>query len=144
MEEFFRRHPPLFAWDSEAIILQSFSQCYMIRQEDSVVGLLSLSNYDPQNKRVELGLLIDRELCTHSVAKTFIMACRQAADFLFGYLGYNKIYTLILEHREGLIHTMTSHGFKLEGMLRDNIFWKGRFWDERLYGLTKEDFERGS
>jgi RimJ/RimL family protein N-acetyltransferase len=143
LEEFFRRYPPLFAWNSDAQIQQSFGQAYVISADEKPIGLLTLSQYDPQNKKVEIGLLLSPE---HKERRgfTFVEACRQAAEMVFHYMGYNKIYALVLPDRQGLKQVMASYGFKKEGELRDNCFWKGRFWDEDLYAITREDFERGN
>jgi ribosomal-protein-alanine N-acetyltransferase len=138
LEEYFRRHPPLFTWNTLTLTMGTFSQGYVINVDSTPVGYLSLSNYDPQNKRVELGLLLDAEY-KEKRAAVFVEACRQAAGMVFKHLGYNKLYAYILPHRTGLQRIMASYGFKREGYLRDHTYWKGEFHDEELWSILRED-----
>lgn len=140
MKEFFRRHPPLFTWDDTQVIAQAYQTSYIIRQDDQPVGLITLANFDPQHKKVELGLLIDKERITQEPQTIYLNACKQVANYVFNYLGYEKIYTLVLKHRTRLMRVMELGGFKSEGVLRHNIFWNGEFHDEMLFSLLKEDY----
>jgi len=139
-EEFFRRHPPVFAWGDDQNIVTAFSTSYFIRDDDQIVGLMSLANYDTQHKMVEMGLLIDKEYKKDNL-KAYTSACVQAADYVFNYLGYNKMYTKVLTHRGKLRSNMDKAGFTRNGTLPQNVFWKGEFHDEDVYSILARDFK---
>jgi RimJ/RimL family protein N-acetyltransferase len=142
MSEFFRRFPPAFTWLSPSTFQQVLQTSYIIQLDEQPVGLLTLGNFDHVARKVEVGLAIDPALGKR--APLAFDAFDQALDYVFNYLGFNRAFALTLEHRDDLTHILTKGGFKFEGLLRDNIFFKGRFHSERLFGISREDYERAS
>ena len=55
-------------------------------------------------------------------------------DFGFATLGLRRIEAIVTAGNEPSCRLLERHGFEREGVLRDHAFWKGRFWDQILYG----------
>ena len=69
---------------------------------------------------------------------------REACELLFNYgfndLGLNKIWTEIYIFDEKKKALYDSLGFKLDGVLRQNYFHEGKFWDSYVLSLLAEDW----
>lgn len=135
MGEYFRNLPPIMDWNPA-----TFIGSYWIYKENEKVGLITLGNLNPFNKSVEFGILIDLPASERRVAAYW--ATRQLAEYVYYYLGYNKLYCRILEHRTTLARFILDCGFKHEGNLRSNCFWKSQFWNEDLFSLLEADFKQ--
>lgn len=141
-EEFFRRFPPLFIWDNEQAMLNTFNTSYFIRQDDEIVGLCSLINFDNQARSIEYGVLLEQN--TKDALKTLFESSGQLKEYVFNYLNFNKAYCRILSHRKDLISLMELNGLKFEAELKQSCYWKGKYWDEVLYYQLRSDYVGGA
>ncbi len=53
--------------------------------------------------------------------------------FGFEALTLRRITALVTDGNTPSCRLLERHGFQREGLLRDNGFWKGRYWDQFLY-----------
>jgi ribosomal-protein-alanine N-acetyltransferase len=53
--------------------------------------------------------------------------------FGFRTLGLRRIEALVTAGNEPSCRLLERHGFEREGVLRDQAFWKDRFWDQVVY-----------
>ena len=54
--------------------------------------------------------------------------------FGFDNLGLHRLEAMVTVGNLRSCGLLERHGFSLEGKLRDHAFWKGRFWDQLIYG----------
>lgn len=54
--------------------------------------------------------------------------------FGYGTLGLHRLEAMVTVGNIRSCKLLERHGFVLEGKLRDHAFWKGRFWDQLIYG----------
>lgn len=74
-------------------------------------------------------------------------ACTLLFDYAFGELGLHKIWTEIYEFDKPKQSLYLGLGFQQDGLLRDNYYHNGRWWNSRImsllvgdwYGLINED-----
>jgi ribosomal-protein-alanine N-acetyltransferase len=55
-------------------------------------------------------------------------------DFGYGRLGLHRLEAMVTPGNTRSSALLERHGFQLEGTLRDYGFWRGRFWDQLIYG----------
>lgn len=55
-------------------------------------------------------------------------------DFGFQGLRLRRLEAFVTLGNEASCRLLLRHGFALEGTLRDHGFWKGRFWDQLVFG----------
>lgn len=69
---------------------------------------------------------------------------RESCNLLFNYgfkgLGLNKIWTEIYEFDVKKKKLYESLGFKLDGILRENCFYDGKWWDSLILSLLNKDY----
>jgi len=138
LKEYFRRYPPSMQWINN--VPAAFASAYAIYDEDELVGVACLANVDLQSRKAEIGVMIDSEKRAKR-AKPCVAAMKLVAEYAFDYLGLNKLYALVLPHRDDLARLLSMYGFKEEGLLRDNLFWEGRYHDEVIMGLTRSHYK---
>ncbi|OXE36243.1 MAG: GNAT family N-acetyltransferase [Phenylobacterium zucineum] len=54
--------------------------------------------------------------------------------FGFETLGLHRLEAMVTVGNLRSCRLLERHGFTLEGQLKDHAFWKGRFWDQLVYG----------
>jgi ribosomal-protein-alanine N-acetyltransferase len=68
-------------------------------------------------------------------------AARAMLTFGFTQLKLHRIWAQCIEENVGSAHVLEKLGMRLEGCLRENEFFKGRWWNTRLYGILDEEWE---
>jgi len=69
-----------------------------------------------------------------------IAGAKLMLNYAFNELRLNNCHTGIIENDTIFKPRFEKLGFKLEGVRRQQIFHKGKYWDECLYGLLAEEF----
>jgi len=103
----------------------------------TVAGLFLLLGINPAMGTVEMGLVYGSRL-TRQAAGTeafFLLAA-----YVLGTLGYRR-----LEWRCGPDHSASRHaaerfGFRMEGILRQTMWTKGRSWDTAIYSMLDHEW----
>ena len=62
-----------------------------------------------------------------------------AMDFGFERLRLHRLEALVTPGNERSCRLLERHGFSREGVMVGHAFWKGRYWDQIVYGLTRVD-----
>jgi ribosomal-protein-alanine N-acetyltransferase len=55
-------------------------------------------------------------------------------DFGYGRLGLHRLEAMVTPGNDRSCRLLERHGFQREGTLRDYGFWRGRFWDQIIFG----------
>ena len=104
------------------------------------VGLIGLLCIDFQHKKAEYYVIIgDRRYLGCGVAGR---ASKLLLEYAFGELGLNRVYLYTEINNTAAVRSYEKIGFKREGVLKNDLFSKGRFVDRYIYGITRKDFYR--
>ena len=60
-----------------------------------------------------------------------------AIEFGFGHLALHRLEALVTPGNHRSCRLLERHGFTREGVMSGHAFWKGRYWDQVVYGLTR-------
>ena len=66
-------------------------------------------------------------------------ACKLLFNYAFKELNLNKIWTEIYEFDDKKKELYESMGFKVDGILRQNYFYDGKWWNSYILSLLKDD-----
>ena len=69
-------------------------------------------------------------------------SCELLLGYGFNELFLNKIWTEIYEFDDKKKAMYNTFGFKQEGLLRQNYWYDGKWWDSRILSLLSEEFEQ--
>ncbi len=68
-------------------------------------------------------------------------AARAMLDFGFTQLKVHKIWSWCIADNTASAHVLEKLGMQLEGRLRANEYFKGRWWDTLMYGLLDREWQ---
>lgn len=103
---------------------------------NKVLGLIDLFDFDPQNKRAGIGLVVleEKERNKGVGAEAIGLLC----EYGFKVLGLRQLYANVLEDNLPSLHLFKKMGFVEVGMKRDWIFSQGGFKNEILLQKINE------
>jgi len=105
----------------------------IVRKEDGqLVGAINMFDYNPLNRSIELGIIIDPDEREKGYASDAMgVLCR----YLFKFRGLNKVHAQTAEFNKGAIRLLGKLGFKRDGVLRDHYYHAGEFHAGYIYSL---------
>ena len=98
------------------------------------VGMIDLFDFNPQHKRVGVGILIHPYYQNRGFASE---ALNILIDYTFSYLHVHQIYANITADNTKSLALFEKHRFKKIGVKKDWILSKGKYKDEILFQLIK-------
>jgi len=102
-----------------------------------VVGDITVNNCNPRNGTFSWGLNTKMEYRRKGYASE---ALKLVMRYYFRELRYQKVTVHIDSFNEPSVKLHESLGFQLEGRIRRAVFTNDQYFDELIYGLTKEEF----
>ncbi len=102
-----------------------------------VVGDITVNNCNPRNGTFSWGLNTKMEHRRKGYASE---ALKLVMRYYFQELRYQKVTVHIYSFNEPSVKLHESLGFQLEGRIRRAVFTNDQYFDELIYGLTKEEF----
>lgn len=101
------------------------------------VGRINLLNDDEKNGTFGMGILIDRDFRGKGYGTA---AMKILLKYAFMERRLNKYCGSIIEGNVGSTVMHRKLGCEQEGLCKQNIYTNGRYYNEVLFGLTKEDY----
>lgn len=111
-------------------------------KDDSLLGCCGLCYINWVHRNADLSLYIGYEnayIDNEGFAKE---ACQLMFAYGYDELGLRKIWTEIYEFDTPKFELYTELGFHQDGILRDQYFYEGRFWNSRMLSLLSDEFKR--
>ena len=101
---------------------------------NSPVGMIDLYDFNPQQKRVGIGLLVLPQFQLKGFATE---ALQLIINYAFTYLNIHQVYATISVDNHKSITLFEKLNFKKSGIKKDWLFVNGNFKDEVIYQLIK-------
>ena len=108
----------------------------VIETKDKPVGLIDLFDFDPQHHRAGIGILVLPEFQSKGFATD---ALRILIKYAFDNLQLHQIYANIISENAKSIELFQKLGFEIVGNKEEWIFYKGKYKDELLLQLIREN-----
>ncbi len=105
---------------------------WVISANDKNAGFIDLFEYDKNNKRAGVGIVIHKKYQNKGIAK---LALEQFISFAKNDLKLHQLYCSIFPDNNNSIKLFTGFGFKETGMRKDWTYYKGKYYDEVFYQL---------
>jgi len=115
-------------WNSEERICLAFET-----HDGEYVGGGNLHGINKRNGTFGMFVSADEE--RYAIAGAQLML-----DYAFNELRLNNCHTGFIENDTIYQPVFVKLGFKLEGTRRQQVFHKGQYWNENLYGLLADEF----
>lgn len=110
-------------------------------QETGIIGLSSLISIDWRNKHAWHGLMLGE---TKTRGKGFgVDSVMTTMRYAFDELGLERLDGSIIEYNKiSYSFYCDKLGWQVEGKRRNYYFRKGKYWDQIVVGITKDDYYR--
>ena len=113
-------------------------QCFWVVYEGKKIGQINYNKIDKKNKKVELDIIIGPQ--TNLSKGLGTDALKTLMEHLFNSFDINKIIISARANNPRAIKAYQKVGFKKEGLLKEENYFKGEFVDYVIFGLLKRDF----
>jgi len=105
--------------------------------QGETVGVVNLNSIDERNGTFSIGMQIDRD---HRGKGYGTATLRMLLRYAFFERRLNKYNGSVLEGNIASATMLTKVGCREEGRRRQTVYTDGRYWDEILFGLTRDEF----
>lgn len=136
-EKYFRNFvSPLFAETNPSQLLFSFLL------NNICIGYGGLVHISWEDLRAEMSFLVDpqRALNAELYRNDFSTFIELIKEVNFNELKFNRLFTETYEFREFHISILEQSGFRSEGIMRQHIHEKGKFYNSILHSILKEEY----
>lgn len=110
------------------------------KRNNEAIGVASIKEIDRQNGHAEIALGIadeDKRLAGFGVDLMIVLL-----DIVFYEFGFEKCYTKVNDDNDLGLRSALSFGFIGEGKLRRHIFVDGKYIDQWILGMLREEYEK--
>jgi RimJ/RimL family protein N-acetyltransferase len=112
----------------------------IVTKSGDPIGNIALMDINYQNRNAQLGIMIgEKDHWDKGYGKD---AIRTLLDYAFRTLCLNRVELRLNVENERALACYERCGFKLEGRKKGHIFYKGRYCDELIMGILKQDWEK--
>jgi ribosomal-protein-alanine N-acetyltransferase len=108
----------------------------VLRETGKLIGTVGFLWCDVKNSRAEIGYVIGRSFWGQGIVPE---AVKRLLQFSFAEMNLNRIECCHFLPNEKSGRVMQKVGMSFEGIARERIFAKGRFWDIKQYAILKAD-----
>ena len=106
---------------------------------EALIGTCGYYNWNKTSRRAEIGYDLEP---AHWGEGIMTEALRAVLRYGFVETGLNRVQAIIDSENVRSIKLVESLGFKKEGVLRQNSYFRGRFRDEVSFSLLKEEWTK--
>jgi Acetyltransferases, including N-acetylases of ribosomal proteins len=106
------------------------------RESGKLIGTAGFVWYDMNNRRAEMGYVLSRLFWGQGIMAE---AVRRILQFAFEEMGLNRIECCHFLPNEKSGRVMQKAGMTFEGVARERVFAKGKYWDVKQYAILRSD-----
>jgi len=107
------------------------------KAEKKFIGTCGYVEWSMTHSRGEIGYVLDRKYWNQGYMSEAVNAIM---EFGFREMLLNRIEAKCEVNNIGSARVMEKVGMQLEGILRHQLFVKGRYWDLKIYSILRDDF----
>lgn len=131
-------------WYEREVIANPETIMFSIRRNEDnlLLGCCGFVHYKHIHRHADLSLYIgwkDLYIDNYGFAKE---ACELLMSYGFNELCLNKIWTEIYEFDEKKNNLYSGLGFQQDGLLRQNYWYDGKWWDSRILSILLSEFNK--
>jgi RimJ/RimL family protein N-acetyltransferase len=119
------------------------NKTFALETKDGVyLGGIGLHKIDWENSNAEVGIVIGKKEYWNKGYGTDAMLA--ILDFAFNQMNLHRVYLRVFEFNQRGIRSYEKCGFQKEGVLRQDRYRQGRYYNTIMMGILKEEFRQNS
>ena len=115
-----------------------FQLALTLADDEKVIGSCGIRRKDENDWEADIGYELAPEHWCHGYATEAALAM---INFGFSELKLHRVSSWCIADNTASARVLEKAGLRLEGRLRDNEYFKGRWWDTLLYGLLESEWK---
>ena len=123
----------------EKLAVTPYNFAIVLKNNDKLIGNVSLVNIDNINQTAELGIFIGDDENRHHGYGT--EAIKLMLNYAFNYLNLNNIFLSVYALNKNAYEAYQKIGFKTIGVRHECFYFEGKLQDEIFMELLKADYE---
>ena len=108
----------------------------VLREAGRLIGSVGFAGCDMKNRRAEIGYVLSKPFWGQGIMPE---AVKQILQFGFEEMGLNRIESCHFQPNEKSGRVMQKVGMSFEGIARERIFAKGKYWDIKQYAILRAE-----
>lgn len=108
-------------------------------KKNTLIGVCGLTYIDWKNRKTEISMYLNKENWQKS--KEAKDALNLLMSYGFSELGLHKLFVEIYSFVKETIQLFESVGFNKDGMIRDNVWRNGKWWNSYIYSKLESEFK---
>ena len=108
-------------------------------KNEKLIGVCGLVWINWKNRNAEVSIYIGEEEWQKKGVATDSL--KTLVKYGFETLNLHRIYAVIFEFNEHSIKLFEKCGFKFEGKQREAHYVDGKYWNELIYGMLREEYD---
>jgi RimJ/RimL family protein N-acetyltransferase len=106
--------------------------------QQRIIGFAYCYQTSANNKTAYLCICIDKPYMN---SPTSLKAAYCYLAYLFERCAYRKLYAEVFAYNTLCVGLLTKLKFQQEGCLREFQWWRGRYWDQYIFSLSRSTFD---
>lgn len=132
----------LIVGEQKALTRRTYQLAITLKDNSRMIGnagirLRALGGHETAVLQADIGYEIDPHYWGRGYATE---AARSMLDFGFETLGVHRIWAQCLAENQASVRVLEKLGMQQEGRLREDEFFKGRYWDTLLFAILKGEW----
>jgi RimJ/RimL family protein N-acetyltransferase len=115
-----------------------FQLAVTLKSTGQLIGNCGIRKDTADAFQADIGYELDPKHWNHGYASE---AAHAIVDFGFRTSGLHRVWSWCVADNTGSAHVLEKLGMRREGCLRENEFYKGRWWDTLMYAVLAEEWE---
>ena len=108
-----------------------------LKSSNQLIGNCGIRMDDPNALEANIGYELDPKHWNNGYATE---AAHAIVDFGFSRFGVHRVWSWCVADNVGSAHVLEKLGMRLEGRLRENEYYKGRWWDTLIYAILVDEW----
>jgi RimJ/RimL family protein N-acetyltransferase len=105
------------------------------------IGSCGIDAVDWKNSHAAVGIFLGKKYWDRGYGTD---AFSTLIDFCFSEMNLHRIYLYVFQFNQRAIHTYEKIGFKVDGTLRENVFKNGKYQDELVMSILRNEWTHPS
>ena len=115
-----------------------FQLAVLLKSNNQLIGNCGVRMAEVGSTEADIGYELNPKHWNHGYATE---AARAIVDFGFSHFGVHRIWADCIAENVGSAHVLEKLGMKREGRLRENKYFKGRWWDTLIYAILANEWQ---
>ena len=115
-----------------------FQLAVVLKSSNQLIGNCGVRMNEANALEADIGYELDPKQWNHGYATE---AAHAIVDFGFSRFNVHRILSWCVADNIGSAHVLEKLGMRLEGRLRENEYYKGRWWDTLMYAILADEWQ---